>query len=207
MSEMVDGEIFHVDDAQCRLGEGRHPHETNNKAEIEEYWQIQKAGKPDLYNGETVLGAAWYLDGKLLHIECLPISYAALLHWLATPAPPDTQTSGKAVHFFASAVLISSDGKILTGRMSEHTANAGRVYMPSGSMELCDFRDGNGDFHANMRREVLEEAGIDIEAAEAEPRFSVYSGRGILALFRQYRFSLSSAQMLERAQAHLKTGT
>ncbi len=202
---MIDGEIFHVDDVICRLGEGRHLHETTNKAEIEEYWQLQRARIPDLYNGETVLGAAWQIDENLLRIECRPISYAALLHWLATPAPTGVVTQDRALHFFASAVLISSDGNILMGRMGEHTANAGRVYMPSGSMELCDFQNGKGDFTANMRREVLEETGIDIEAAEAEPRYSVYSGRGILALFRQYRFLLSSAQMLEQAQAHLET--
>lgn len=200
----MGGEIFQVEDVICRLKNDRHRHETENLEQIQELWTRQKAKKPELFDGETVLASAWRIDGKVLRIECQRIRYAALLHWLDTPGLPGIANSGQSVHFFSSAVMISGDGKVLMGRMAEHTANAGRIYMPSGSMEIGDFHNGRGDLSANMRREVLEETGIDLKMAEAGAQYSVYRGRGILALFRLYKFSNSSVELLEQAQRHLK---
>ncbi|MGI9402346.1 MAG: NUDIX hydrolase [Rhizobiaceae bacterium] len=200
----MSGEIFDIDEVYCRLRDGRHPHEAENLQEIEDSWSQRKAAKPELFDGETVLGNSWRIEGNVLRIECQKIRYAALLHWLDTPASAGTGNSNNSVHFFASAVVKSSDGKILMGRMGDHTANAGRVYMPSGSIEVEDFRNGQGDFASNMRREVLEETGLDLNEAQAAHRYSAYFGNGILALFRQFDFPASSADLLEWTMAHLK---
>ncbi len=185
------------------LAPGRHPFEIEHRSAIDEGWARRSAQNPHLYDGETVLAERWRADGDELSIACKPIRYASLLHWLATPGnqPPPEATEGPGIHFFASAAMITSDNRLLVARMAGHTFNAGKVYMPSGSLELADFAGESADLDGNMRREVAEETGIDLGLAQCSPLFEVYLGGGIMAIFRRYRFAASAAELLARIGA------
>lgn len=167
------------------LVQGAHPFERHSRNAIAQSWKARHAANPALYNGRTVLAASWSLEGGTFSAVCHEVGYATLLHWLATPV---SEGGIEALHFYAAPAIISADGMAIMGRMAGHTANAGRVYFPSGSLEKQDFRDGLADLPGNMQREVLEETGLDLNEAEAGEGYQLWQGRGVAALIRSYRF-------------------
>lgn len=204
--------LFEVGDIVARLEPGRHPHELAFADEIEAQWRQKRARNPTLFNGRTILGTGWAVEDGVLRLTCREIGYKTLLHWLdrygraherraRDARPPDNH-----IHFFANPVMVGSDGNVVVARMAELTYNAGQVYMPSGSFEPVDFADGTADLSGNMRREVLEETGIDLAEAREAPSYQVYFGGNFLALFRVYRFGAPTRVLMERAGAYLADG-
>ncbi|MFZ1815302.1 MAG: hypothetical protein WBO55_18325 [Rhizobiaceae bacterium] len=186
------------------LVEGAHRFEVEQAAQIAAFWEAATAANATLFNGRTVLGDSWKEEGGVFRFTCRAVNYATLLCWLQTPAKASAPAS--ALHIYASPAIIGSDGRVIMGRMASHTANSGRVYFPSGSMELCDFPDGRADFQFNMRREVLEETGIDLNDSEVEDGYLLYRANGIAALTRNFRFSRTSGEILESINAFIRSG-
>ena len=199
--------LFDIGDVVARLEPGLHDHEADHRPAIDANWRACIEANPSLFNGPTVLGTQWVADENRLTIACRGTDYATLIHWLATPGaqtPIGAGRSGGAVHFFANAVMTGSDGRVVMGRMAGQTYNAGKVYMPSGSFDPDDFVDGQADFSANMQREVAEETGIDLGMAAAG-EWSAVAGRGLIAVFRPYRFAVAAAELADQARDWLST--
>jgi len=198
--------IFRVGAVEARLEPGAHPHAAASRPAIDAHWNRRRAENPSLYNGETVLATGWELSPAGVSLACRKIDFATLVHWLDFHSGPEpTLVAGGPIHFFANAVVTGSDGSILVGRQAAHTFNAGKVYMPSGSFEPQDFVGGLADFHANMAREVGEETGLDLDAAEAEAGYTVFESSMLLAIFRVYRFDEPGAALVEQTARHLAT--
>src|SRR5713226_8995453 len=91
--------------------------------------------------------------------------FASFLAWRDWGFP-----DGGVFNGFGMGALRCSDGAFVLGEMGEHTANAGRIYFPSGTPDLDDIRDGAVDISGSIAREVLEETGLapaDQRAASA----------------------------------------
>jgi len=82
--------------------------------------------------------------------------------------------------------------------MSAHTANPGQVYCAAGSLDEDDIVDGYCDVEANMRREVLEETGFDLDRdAVADAQLYAAHRDGRVVLYRLFRFSLTGEEMAQ----------
>ena len=109
---------------------------------------------------------------------------------------------------------------VVMGEMGQHTANAGRIYFPSGTPDLADIRDGAVDIAGSVGREVEEETGIPRADYRASPHWDcVLAGRAVAmirilqvdmpgeALRRRIEANLAGQQMPELSAIHLVRST
>lgn len=187
-----------VDGLDLALAEGPHPLYAEHRAEIEANWSEEHAANPYLFNGQMVLQRHLAFDNGIIRGVAHVIPYSTLLWWRKQPAPEG------AFHLFGFAVLVSSDNAVIAIRMSERTANPGQVYCAAGSLDLNDVVGDRLDLTGNMRREVREETGIDLDEAEAEPHFYASHADNRVVVFRFYHFSVTAQQMVARIEAHME---
>lgn len=196
----ADG-LLRLDRAELTLAAGRHPYEAQEREAIDALWLERSAANPRLYDGETLLFGETAVSGAGLSASGWAIRYAGLMHFLSRAVPPPSTT-----HIYCAAALIGRDGRAVMGRMASHTSNPGRVYFPSGTFELGDFRDGVADLEANMAREAMEEAGIALSRGLRDPGYLCWRTGKIVALFGVYRFNESAAELAQEIEAHLASG-
>jgi hypothetical protein len=151
------------------------------RKEITRYFADQKRKQPGLWNGQILLLHRYTISNRVLHGRCFITEFANLLAWR------DWNYPDPSIHnFFAAPGLCAADGAYLVGEMGRHTANAGRCYFPSGTPEAADLnRDGALDLVGNLRRELQEETGIELQELQAEPGWTLVQDRGIFALIKR----------------------
>ena len=187
--------IVPVDHVDVRLDPSPHPFEVAHAEAIEENWQAEIAAHPAYFDGRIVLlSRLVYRDGRLEGL-CHPIRFATLMYWRRDRARQMVE------HSFAYAALVSSDNALVAIRMAAHTANPGQVYFAAGSFEPADFPDGQVDLDFNMRREVGEETGLDLAAAEPEAACHLYSVDNATVIFRRYRMDATADEIAARISA------
>lgn len=191
-------------EAALVLEPGRHPLETDARERIDAEWRKRLAANPRLFDGDVMLATRLAFDGERLTATCRAIRYAGLLHFLGLP-----EAQARALpwrHVYCWAAVISGDGRAIMGRMAAHTANAGRIFFPSGSLDASDFRGGMADIDGNMARELAEETGIDLARGMPDPHYLLFPGARTAAIMRIYRFAQSAAELTGAAQAHIAGG-
>jgi 8-oxo-dGTP pyrophosphatase MutT (NUDIX family) len=197
----LDETVLRVADVQLRLGPGRWAYDAAARAVIEADWGRRLAANPALYNGRFYILTEWRVSDGALDGLARQADYAAFLHWREAGFPPP-----RAWNAFSMPALWSADGALLLGRMAAWTANAGRWYPPSGSLEEADLTpDGRFDLEGNMRRELREEIGFEAGAQRFEPGWTLVFSGGRLAMFRAMRLAEPAAALLPRFEAHLAT--
>jgi 8-oxo-dGTP pyrophosphatase MutT (NUDIX family) len=132
------------------------------RAEIDAYFATLKRTTPDLWNGRVLLLHQWGVRGNVFEGACFEADFASMLAWRDWGFPDDAVRN-----FYGQGALLAVDGAFLLGVMSQHTANAGQIYFPSGTPDPSDVRDGAVDLHANVMRELGEETGL--AAADVTP--------------------------------------
>jgi 8-oxo-dGTP pyrophosphatase MutT (NUDIX family) len=187
--------VFPVSDVDVRLLDEPSPFERENRDAIARNWEAETAANPALFDGEVVLlSALAYTDGRLVG-RCHAVRYSTFLYWRKNRAFSSSE------HCFAHAMLVSADGALIAVRMGSHTVNAGRVYFAAGSFEPGDFRGGQVDLHYNMAREVAEETGLDLSAADRASSYVAYSAQTGTAIFRRYDLPETADDIAERIRA------
>lgn len=194
-----EGRIVPIAGVDFRVEAGEHPWHAANRAEVERHWEAERVRRPFLFNGRIVMhrGLTLLPDGRVAGTSHV-VPYANLLYFLSRP-----NREADIWHLFATPVLVSCDGAVLLTRMSERTANAGRIYSPSGSLDPDDIRDGACDLDGNMAREVREETGLDLDAARAEEGGFLHAERHVVSAFRRFRFDRPAAELAAEMTAHI----
>ena len=169
------------------------------QAGIAAHWAREQIERPWLFNGIVMLHRGMQLNGGVISGVSHRAPYAALLHWLKT------QPAADAWHLFGSAVMVSSDGAMMLIRMAAKTANPGKVYAPAGSLDETDISDGHVDVERSIRREAMEETGIDLSGEAAETRLFCFRQGGRVAIFRRFQLSEPTAVLTEQIREHIRT--
>lgn len=195
--DLPAGRIFPVPSCTLRLDPAPHALERAAGAEIDANWLAEKRARPAIHDGQVALFSRLSWDGAALTGTCHIVRYATFLYW---------RGGGRremATHLYAHAVLAAADGPLVAVRMGSHTVNAGRIYFAAGSLDPDDFRDGTADLDANMRREVMEETGLDLARMRADPTLHALALDSGTAVLRRYVSPLPAAEIVERVAAHV----
>ncbi|MBB5573505.1 MULTISPECIES: DNA mismatch repair protein MutT [Rhizobium] len=189
--------VFPVAHVNLAVVAGDHPFHLSNAKAAQENWEKEIAANPALFDGRMVFQHRLSVSEQAVKGEAYVTPFSTFMWWRK-----QAERSG-GFHVFAFPVAVSSDGAIIAIRMAEHTANPGQVYCAAGSMDENDIVDGHCDIEGNMRREVMEETGLDLGDAVAEPGYYATHENLSVTLFRIFRFPWTAEEMLTRIRAHM----
>jgi 8-oxo-dGTP pyrophosphatase MutT (NUDIX family) len=189
--------VFPVAGIDLRILPDDHPFHRTEREAIADNWVRETAANPALFDGRMVFQRRLSLSEEGIAGEGHVIPFSTFMWWRRQP-----ERRG-GIHLFAYPVLETSDGALVAIRMGPHTANPGQVYFAAGSLEPDDVVDGRCDIEGNMRREVLEETGLDLKDASAGTGYFASSFRRTVTGLRLFRFDLTADEMIARIEKHM----
>ena len=131
-----------------------------NRAGIETHWQAERAKVPAMFNGKVLIAvrSGFRPDGTYFG-DHASVDFAAFLAWRDWGFGAE---NGRNI--MGAALIKPTDGGLIMGKMAKTTANAGKIYPASGTLDLGDIAaDGTIDIEASLRRELKEEMGLEAE--------------------------------------------
>jgi 8-oxo-dGTP pyrophosphatase MutT (NUDIX family) len=131
------------------------PFADERRADIAAHFAVKQREKPKMWNGPILLARNPVFTGNRFSASYFDIDFASFLAWRDWGFPDTGVFNG-----FGMGALRCSDGAFVLGEMSQHTANAGRIYFPSGTPDLNDVSGGAVDMPGSVGREVEEETGL-----------------------------------------------
>lgn len=174
------------------------PFAEERRAEIAAHFAEKQRERPKLWNGRILLGRdPVFAEGRFAATYC-EADFASFLAWRDWGFPDPAVFNG-----FGMGALRASDGAFVMGEMAQHTANAGRIYFPSGTPDLDDVRDGVLDIPGSVVRETAEETGLIPADYSAEADWHcVVSGRAI-AMIQVLNLDMPGEVARARIEANL----
>ena len=131
------------------------PFAEQRRADIDAHFALKQGEKPQLFNGRVLLARHPVFSTDRFSADFFEIDFASFLAWRDWGFPDASVFNG-----FGMGALRCSDGAFVMGEMGRHTANAGRIYFPSGTPDLDDVRGDAVDIAGSVAREVEEETGL-----------------------------------------------
>lgn len=190
-------QVIHVERLDLVLAREPWPFADENQAIIDAYFAALRRATPELWNGRVLVLLRHALDGGVFRGWYVETDYASLTayrHW---------GHAGSARDSFGAAAVISSDGAILLGRMSDRTVNAGQLYFFCGTPDLSDVKDNRVDLDFSVKRELKEESGLDIGELAPEPGWTTVVEPARIAHIKLLRSRDDAATLQKRMLAHL----
>ena len=174
------------------------PFAEERRAEIAAHFAEKQRERPKIWNGRVLLGRdAVFTDGHLA-ATYFETDFASFLAWRDWGFPDAAVFNG-----FGMGALRASDGAFVMGEMAQHTANAGRIYFPSGTPDLDDVRNGVLDIPSSGVRELAEETGLTAADYAAETDWHcVVSGHSI-AMIQVLNLDVPGEAIRARIEANL----
>src|SRR5689334_22381672 len=174
------------------------PFAEERRAEITAHFAEKQRERPKLWNGRVLLGRDAVFTGGHLSATYFETDFASFLAWRDWGFPDRAVFNG-----FGMGALRASDGAFVLGEMGADTANAGRIYFPSGTPDLDDIRDGVMDIPGSVAREVEEETGIVPEDYRAAPEWTCIETGASIAMMRILDVDLPGEALRARIEANL----
>ncbi|MGY3444032.1 MULTISPECIES: NUDIX hydrolase [unclassified Bradyrhizobium] len=174
------------------------PFADQRRVEIDAHFAEQQRLNPNLWNGRVLLGRDPVFAGERLSASYFETDFASFLAWRDWGFPDKEIFNG-----FGMGALLSSDGAFVCGVMGEQTANAGRIYFPSGTPDLDDIRGETVDIAGSVMRELEEETGLIAADCHADSDWHcIYTGVA-LAMMQILRVDMPGDALRARIEANL----
>jgi len=170
---------------------------------VPDTWVRLLAENPTIWDGRIlgvsgVGGGPPRVEDGVLRGEAREDSFSAFLTWRELGFP---EIGVRNV--FGSAIVISSDGGVLLGKMGEWTANAGQIYPAAGSLEPSDVVDGHVRVFDSLARELTEETGLTVGEARVGRTVAIFEGPRI-SVARGLHFAETMGVLQARVRANLE---
>jgi 8-oxo-dGTP pyrophosphatase MutT (NUDIX family) len=168
------------------------------RADIDAHFVEKQREKPKIWNGRVLLGRNPAFSESRLTAEYFEADFASFLAWRDWDFPDRDVFNG-----FGIGALRCADGAFLLGEMGAHTANAGRIYFPSGTPDPDDIRDGAVDIAGSVARELAEETGLTEADYTASPHWDCVVSGALIAMIRTLRVDMPGEALRDRIAANL----
>ena len=195
---MTPSAIHRVATLDLKVGSFSWPFAEQRRAEIEAHFAIQQRAKPKIWNGRVLLARNPRFAGENFSAEYFETDFASFLAWRDWGFPDKSMFNG-----FGMGALRSSDGAFALGEMGQHTANAGRIYFPSGTPDLDDVRDGAVDIPGSVAREAEEETGLTPSDYRASEHWDCIDTGHAIAMIRVLHVDMAGDALRTRIEANL----
>jgi 8-oxo-dGTP pyrophosphatase MutT (NUDIX family) len=167
------------------------------RADIDAHFAVQQREKP-IWNGRILLARDPDFSADRFSAGYFETDFASFLAWRDWGCPDKDVFNG-----FGMGALRCSDGAFILGEMGQHTANAGRIYFPSGTPDLDDIREGAVDMSGSVTREVEEETGLTPADYRASPHWDCVVSGAAIAMIRILHVDVSGEALRARIEANL----
>ena len=174
------------------------PFANERRADIEAHFAAMRKEKPEIWNGRVLLARHPAFGDRRFSALCFEADFADFLAWRDWNFP-----DREVVNVFGMGALRSADGAFVLGEMGGHTANAGRIYFPSGTPDPSDVRDDAVDIPGSIAREVEEETGLTPADYQAAGHWDCVVSGASVAIIGILDVALTGAQLRARIEANL----
>ncbi|MBH5389462.1 NUDIX hydrolase [Bradyrhizobium diversitatis] len=178
------------------------PFAEERRAEIAAHFAEKQRERPKIWNGRVLLGCDAAFNGGHLTATYFETDFASFLAWRDWGFPDKAVFNG-----FGMGALRASDGAFIMGEMAPHTANAGRIYFPSGTPDLDDVRDGALDIPGSVVRELGEETGLTAADYRIEPGWHCVVTGPTIAMLQVINLDMPGDMARARIEANLARET
>jgi len=163
------------------------------RSEIGAHFAALRVKTPALWNGRILLGRKPVFERGCFRAEYFETDFASFLAWRDWGF-----SDGSVFNGFGMGALRSSDGLFVLGEMDANTANAGRIYFPSGTPDPSDVRDGALDIAGSILREVKEETGLSPSGYRADPGWYCVVAGPLIAVIQLFEVDMPGEALRAR---------
>jgi 8-oxo-dGTP pyrophosphatase MutT (NUDIX family) len=173
------------------------PFADERRADIDAHFAVKQREKP-IWNGRVLLARDPVFADGCFSARYFEADFASFLAWRDWGFPDKAVFNG-----FGMGALRCSDGAFVLGEMGEHTANAGRIYFPSGTPDLDDLRDDAVDIAGSVAREVEEETGLTTADYHPSAHWDCVVSGAAIAMIQILEVDLTGEALRARIEANL----
>jgi hypothetical protein len=195
---MTSLRIHRVTTLDLRLEPFDWPFAQARRGEIDAHFADKQREKHGLWNGRVLLARKPEFAGERFSASYFEIDFASFLAWRDWGFPDQEVFNG-----FGMGALRCADGAFVMGEMGDHTANAGRIYFPSGTPDLDDVEGDTVDIAGSVVREVGEETGLSPADYQLGTYWDCVVVGPSIAMMRLLHSDLSGEAMRARIEANL----
>jgi 8-oxo-dGTP pyrophosphatase MutT (NUDIX family) len=189
--------IHRITQLDLNVAPRRWPFADQRRADIDAHFAVKQREKP-IWNGRVLLGRNPVFAGERFSADYFETDFASFLAWRDWGFP-----DGEIFNGFGMGALRCADGAFVMGEMGQHTANAGRIYFPSGTPDLDDIVDGTVDIEGSVAREVEEETGLTPSDYRAGPHWDCVVSGVAIAMIRILDVDISGEALRARIETNL----